>query len=122
MAGPVRAASVSVAAHGAVPRAEIDRVVTEIARRYQPRRIILFGSHAYGAPTAESDVDLLVVMTTTLSPARQAVEICQGISYRFALDLFVYTPARLADRMALGDPFIREVMERGQCLYASIHA
>ncbi len=40
----------------------IQKVVRQIVKRFHPQRVILFGSHAYGEPTEESDVDLLVVM------------------------------------------------------------
>jgi predicted nucleotidyltransferase len=39
---------------------EIIQAVDEIARQFHPERIILFGSCAYGTPTPDSDVDLMV--------------------------------------------------------------
>jgi len=42
---------------------QIHQVSDEIARRFQPERIILFGFYAYGASTEDSDVDLLVCRT-----------------------------------------------------------
>src|SRR5262249_22711962 len=79
-------------------------------------KIILFGSHAYGKPHADSDVDILVVM-----PARneldQAVRICLAVPYNFPLDLVVRTPKNLTWRVAQGDSFLREVLERGKVLY-----
>lgn len=41
---------------------QIQQVSAEIARRFHPERILLFGSYAYGNPTEDSDVDLLVIM------------------------------------------------------------
>ncbi len=77
--------------------AAIKDVVAQIATQFNLRRIILFGSYAYGYPKPESDVDLLVVMDTSLSETRQAVEILKTISYRFGIDLLMYrpTPRRL---------------------------
>src|SRR4051794_41082775 len=43
-------------------RAAIRRYVGRIVERFHPEKVILFGSHAYGRPTPDSDVDLLVVM------------------------------------------------------------
>ena len=40
----------------------IREYVRRVAERFQPDRIILFGSYAYGTPNADSDVDILVVM------------------------------------------------------------
>jgi predicted nucleotidyltransferase len=47
-----------------IPMSAIRRFARQIAERFQPQKIILFGSYAYGTPHEESDVDLLVVMPT----------------------------------------------------------
>jgi len=41
-----------------ITSSQIRQVSDEIARRFQPERIILFGSYVYGTPTEDSDVDL----------------------------------------------------------------
>lgn len=100
-----------------IPQQAIEEVVDQIVERFQPERIILFGSYAYGRPRPESDVDLLVVLETPLKETEQAVNICQAIDYHFGLDLIVRTPATLARRLALGDPFLHEVVSQGKVLY-----
>ena len=70
-----------------IPQKAIDQVVKQIAEKFKPQKIILFGSYARGNPRPESDVDLLVVMDTKLKDVRQAIEICQQVEYRFGLDL-----------------------------------
>lgn len=45
-----------------ISRHAIRKFANQVARRFKPARIILFGSYAYGKPTPDSDVDLLVVM------------------------------------------------------------
>jgi predicted nucleotidyltransferase len=99
-----------------IPRRLIRRFARDVAERFDPDKIILFGSYAYGTPHADSDVDILVVM-----PARdeldQAVKICLAVDYNFPVDLLVRTPKNLAWRLAEGDSFLREVMERGKVLY-----
>lgn len=98
---------------------ELDGVVQQIVARFHPSRIILFGSYAYGAPSADSDLDLLVVLDTPLKETEQAVKICQAIHYDFGLDLIVRTPGTLTRRLALGDPFLREIIQKGKVLYES---
>ena len=44
-----------------ISEAQIQAVVARIVEGYRPERIILFGSYAYGTPTEDSDLDLLVV-------------------------------------------------------------
>lgn len=105
-----------------IPEAAILDVAQQIAQLFMPQKIILFGSYAYGTPQPESDVDLLVVMNTQIREVEQAVKICQKINYRFGLDLIVYTPERLAQRLDWGDSFLREVVNRGKILYESAFA
>ncbi|MBL7064179.1 MAG: nucleotidyltransferase domain-containing protein [Anaerolineae bacterium] len=96
----------------------IRAVVKQIAAKFQPEKIILFGSYAYGQPRPASDVDLLVVMDTPLRNREQAAQIARTIDYYFGLDLLVRSPQQLAERLALGDFFLQEVTEKGKVLYA----
>jgi predicted nucleotidyltransferase len=102
-----------------IPQAAIDEVVRQIAEKFHPQKIILFGSYARGNPRPESDVDMLVVMDTPLKEVEQAIEICQQIEYRFGLDLIVRTPERLQERLEMGDWFLRDVVEEGKVVYES---
>lgn len=97
--------------------ARIQEVAQQIVERFDPERIILFGSYACGQPGSDSDVDLLVVMDTTLKETEQAVRICQAVDYHFGLDLIVRRPETVARRLALGDSFLAEVLDTGQVLY-----
>jgi predicted nucleotidyltransferase len=101
-----------------IPMRAIHAVVEQIAEKFQPEKIILFGSYAHGQPRPESDVDLLVVMDTPLRNREQAAQIARAIDYHFGLDLLVRRPQQLAERLALGDFFLQEVIEKGKVLYA----
>ena len=92
---------------------EIHTTCDDIVREFAPRQVILFGSYAYGTPTEESDVDMLVVMETQ----RQASEIQERIPRRFHLDLHVWCPEDIAYRVAHNDWFLREILEKGDVLY-----
>jgi predicted nucleotidyltransferase len=96
-------------------------LVEQISVLFHPQKIILFGSYAYGTPRPESDVDLLVVIESQLSELEQAALICRTIPFRFGLDLLVYTPQHLAQRLEWGYSFLREIMQRGINLYESTH-
>jgi predicted nucleotidyltransferase len=103
-----------------IDRNDIQKTCADIAREFRPLQIILFGSYASGTPTADSDVDLLVVMDIPEDQCRrQAVTIRQRIPRRFRMDLIVRTPAELAFRVAHNDWFYREILERGKVLYES---
>jgi hypothetical protein len=64
---------------------------------------------------------ILVVMDTQLSELEQAAVICRTIPYRFGLDLVVYTPQRLAQRMEWSDSLLIEILQRGITLNESAH-
>ncbi|MGQ9855008.1 MAG: nucleotidyltransferase domain-containing protein [Candidatus Oleimicrobiaceae bacterium] len=101
-----------------IPMWAIRAVVKQIAEKLRQEKIILFGSSAYGKPRPESDVDLLVVMETPLRNRQQAAQIARATDYHFGLDLLVRSPQQLAERLALGDFFLQEIIERGKVLYA----
>jgi predicted nucleotidyltransferase len=100
-----------------VSRATIQRWAREIARRFDPERIILFGSHAYGRPHAESDVDVLVVMPAA-NEISASIRLTLALEPPFPLDLIVRTPEHLRRGLADGDGFLREVVTKGKLLYA----
>ena len=104
-----------------IPQEVIRSLVEQIAVLFHPQKIILFGSYAYGTPRPESDVDLLVIMDTQRSELEQAATICRTIHYRFGLDLVVYTPDHLAQRLEWGDSFLREIKQHGITIYESAH-
>lgn len=95
----------------------IKTFVEEVVRRFEPERVVLFGSYAYGRPHADSDVDLLVVMRHQGAGAEQAARIRQEVQSGFPLDLIVRSPAIIRQRLKMGDSFIREILERGQVLH-----
>ncbi len=96
---------------------EIDRFVRQIVKKFDPERIILFGSHAYGTPSSSSDVDIFVVMNTPLKPIEQEVLIRKEIPRMFPLDLIVMKPRQFARRMTLGDTLVHTVASKGKILY-----
>lgn len=105
-----------------VPEQAIREVARQIEAKFSPEQIILFGSHAYGEPGPTSDVDLLVVMDSPRRNVEQAIIIARAIEYHFGLDLMVRRPRQLTERIALGDFFLSEVMEKGKVLYERARA
>jgi predicted nucleotidyltransferase len=105
---------------GDIPMSAIRRYARQIAERFRPQKIILFGSYAYGQPHEDSDVDLLVIM-----PARnqhdQAVKIRWELPAPFAMDLLVRTPKNLQWRLEEGESFHTEIMSKGKVLYEEEH-
>jgi len=105
-------------------REQIVRLCAVIAREFQPDKIILFGSWAYGTPDTDSDIDLLVVMPFEGSPFRQAGTILNRVIQTIGvlpLDLLVRTAEQLDERLAIGDGFVRDILEQGKVLYEAEH-
>ena len=101
-----------------IPTRKISQVVKKIALEYNPEKIILFGSYAWGKPHADSDVDLFVVKKT-----RNVLELGRRIDGSvfprpFPVDILVYTPQQVERREKLGDFFIRDILSKGKVLYA----
>jgi len=101
---------------------QIQKLCEQIAREFQPERIVLFGSHAYGNPGPFSDVDLLIVMPFEGSPLQQAAKIITRINPPLSLDLIVRTPEEVQEQLAGRNGFLREIMERGKVTYEARHA
>lgn len=97
---------------------KIRQAAQKIAEAVQPEKIILFGSFAYGQPDPDSDVDLLVIMESERSVHARSVQVSEILYPRpFPVDIIVRTPAEVAERIALGDSFFREIMTKGKVLY-----
>ena len=105
-----------------ITQSQIRQVSDEIARKFRPERIVLFGSYAYGTPTEDSDVDLLIVMPFEGRRSKQAIQIRSAIHAGFPMDLIPITPERLKYRLECEDFFLREVVTKGTVLYEANHA
>lgn len=101
----------------------IAAMVQRIAERFAPRAIVLFGSHARGTATAESDVDLLVVMPVTGSRRQVANAIDRALDdRRLPVDIVVMTPEQVArDRHVVGT-LARPALAEGRLLYGQLPA
>jgi uncharacterized protein len=99
-----------------IPMRVIRRFARDVAEKFHPDKIILFGSYAYGKPHEDSDVDILVVM-----PARNQLDMAFKIHWTiqppFPLDIIVRTPHSMKWRLAERESFLTEVVSRGKVLY-----
>ncbi len=97
-------------------------LVTRIKEDYQPEKIILFGSCAYGNPTRDSDIDLLIIKRTKEKPMDRRIRIRRIVSdphRRIPFEPLVLTPQEIKNRLRIGDQFIKQILVKGEVLYAS---
>jgi predicted nucleotidyltransferase len=99
---------------------EIKRYCDAIAAAFKPRRIILFGSHAYGKPTADSDVDVLVVMPKSRPVKRDtAIQIRLKVDADFPVDVLVRGESEVERRVREEDMFMTQITSKGRVMYES---
>jgi predicted nucleotidyltransferase len=104
-----------------VSKKEIDQKIKEVSQKvaseFKPKKIILFGSYAWGKPHRDSDIDLLIVKNTK-DTRKLAREIDGSIFPRsFPIDVIVYEPKQIEERLRLGDFFISSIISKGKVLY-----
>lgn len=97
---------------------EVEALARRIVEEFDPEKIILFGSHAYGTPKEYSDVDLLVLMSFEGNSFDKATEILERIDHDFYVDVIVRAPDDAVRRYREHDPLIRDAFDRGKVVYA----
>jgi predicted nucleotidyltransferase len=108
---------------GGTKMAEIGTILDEIAGKitnaFNPEKIIIFGSHAYGRPTEKSDIDILVIMESNKREIERMVavnKLLRDYYKKIDFDVLVKTPAEVKHRLEIGDPFISEIISKGKVL------
>lgn len=96
---------------------EIDSIKTQLIEKYQPEKIILFGSAAWGEGEV-NDIDLLIIKSETPYYGIDRMrELDKLIKRNIAADMLVYRTDEIKERLKLGDPFIKKIFKEGKVLY-----
>ncbi len=96
----------------------LKEAVDRIIKRFNPEKIILFGSYAYGKPTADSDIDLMIVMDTDEKPHKRAVLIRKALKdIGIPKDIIVKTPQEFERFKDIVGTVIYPVAHKGKLLY-----
>jgi uncharacterized protein len=88
-----------------------------IAENFNPEKIILFGSYAYGNPTPESDVDLLIIANSEKPAWKLSAEISFKLDHAFPMDIVVKSAQEIEDRIIKDDFFLQDIIANGKVLY-----
>jgi len=97
---------------------EISQMTSKIVEKYKPEKIILFGSFAWGKPTASSDVDLFIIKNSRLAKRFRTTQVERILDIPpLPVDIMVRTPEEIKYRKAIGDPFVNLILKKGKTLY-----
>ena len=92
----------------------VQQIVHAIADAMSPEQVILFGSHARGDATPESDIDLVVVCSDDRQPREMQRDIHRLFKRpAFSLDVFVYRASDFATQRRIANTIAREASEHG---------
>lgn len=98
---------------------QIREMVNRIVEKFQPEKIILFGSHARENASPDSDVDLLVIMSFSGSKREKMIEI--GVALHdipLPKDIIITTPEEFEWRKEVVGTVERPAAREGRLLYA----
>ena len=97
---------------------EVERITAQIIEKYDPEKIILFGSSVRGEISPDSDLDILVIKRDTpLYGADRIRQLSRLIERDIPIDFLVYRPEEFEKRIEMGDPFLRAIVKEGKVLY-----
>ena len=97
---------------------EVQNILDQLIRLYKPQKVVLFGSLAEGQIHQGTDIDLFIIKSDVPELGVDRIrQLDSLIKYRFATDFIVYKPQELEQRLKLGDPFVKSILEQGKVLY-----
>jgi uncharacterized protein len=94
-------------------------ITARLVQEFNPEAIFLFGSHVWGVPNADSDLDLLIIVTQSeLSSSKRS-----SIAYRclrhiiYPLDILVRTRQEIEKFAHVSLSLEAKILAEGRCLY-----
>ena len=97
---------------------KINEIVTRIATKFNPDKIILFGSYAVGIPNNDSDLDLLIIKDTDLPLHKRSFDIQKSlIGSMVPMDILVYTNKEFEQEKNEKYSFISSAIKTSKILY-----
>ena len=91
--------------------------ILKLLKRYNPEKVILFGSHARGSSDPFSDIDLIIIKKTRKRFLDRIKDVLMIIKPSYAIDILVYTPKEFKKMISQGNPFLEYVLKEGKVIY-----
>lgn len=99
-------------------QSKINQIVRKITQEFKPKKVILFGSYAWGNPTKDSDVDIFVIHESPDRRLNREIKLRQAVfPAGIAVDVVSYTPSEVESRLKKGDFFVKRILSKGKILY-----
>lgn len=97
----------------------IEKIKNRIVKNFNPDRIILFGSYAYGNPDETSDIDLFIIKDTYKRRLDRFLEVRKIVRdiKDVSVQPLIFTNKEVEDRLKLEDDFILEILNKGKNIY-----
>ena len=97
---------------------KINEIALEIATKFNPDKIILFGSYANGTQKEDSDLDLLIIQDTDLPIQKRGYEIRMSlIGLMIPFDIVIYTESEFKQEKEKSSSFLNSAMKNSKLLY-----
>lgn len=101
-----------------VDKALINEIKNRIVEAVDPEKIILFGSHAYGKSSKDSDLDILVIMKSSLPRYKRSIPVYRALAgILIPKDIIVYTPQEVEEWEDVPQAFVTTALSKGKKIY-----
>jgi predicted nucleotidyltransferase len=100
-----------------ISKQKITSIAYQIANKFNPLKIVLFGSYATGNYHTYSDVDLLVVLDEDQTDGDPEIKVMLSVPHQFPMDIIVRSPDQIEERRKKGDTFLSDIIKHGIVLY-----
>jgi uncharacterized protein len=101
-----------------VLKENLDRIIIDLKEKYNPQKVIIFGSYASGKIKNFSDLDLLIIKDTKSKFFDRLREVTKICSYNIGVDFLVYTPQEYEEQLKENLFFKEEIVTKGKVIYA----
>ncbi len=97
----------------------LNEMVDRLAKEFSPEKIILLGSHVWGTPHADSDIDLFIIVKSADIPptqrAAKAYRCLQGL--KIPAEIIVSTLQEVETYRSVPSSLTRKILKRGKVVY-----
>ena len=97
---------------------KINEIISRIATKFNPDKIILFGSYANGTQKEDSDLDLIIIQETDLPPQQRGFDIRMSlIGTMIPFDILIFTKLEFEQEKGKRFSFLSSAIKNSKILY-----